>query len=266
MSRGGYFSGPRPRVFGHRGAAGLAPENTLVSFERALGDGAGVLELDVHATRDGVVVVIHDDTLERTTNGTSAVRQLDFAEVRRYDAGFRFEIDGAHPFRGRGVRVPSLEETLEAFPAIPLNIEIKQGEPPIEAIVVDLLDRHGALDRVLLAAEDDRVMERIRARTPGVATSAAYGEARDFFERCFADRFADYEPIARALQIPPRTAGIELVVAETIAAAHRFGLEMHVWTINDETEMARLLTLGVDGVMSDYPGRLVGVVRRLAGP
>ena len=102
---------------------------------------------------------------------------------------------------------------------------------------------------------------------PACATSAAYGEARDFFERCFADRFADYEPTARALQIPPRTADIELVVVETIAAAHRFGLEMHVWTINDETEMARLLTLGVDGVMSDYPGtarRGRSTARRLA--
>jgi glycerophosphoryl diester phosphodiesterase len=265
MSRGDYFSGPRPRIFGHRGAAGLAPENTVVSFERAVRDGAGVLELDVHATRDGVVVVIHDETLERTTNGEGAVRELDFAEVRRFDAGFQFETGGAHPFRGRGVRVPSLEEVLESFPSIPLNIEVKQGDPPIEAIVVDLLDRHRALDRVLLAAEDDRTMSRIREHAPGVATSASYGEARDFFERCFTDRLGDYAPVARALQIPARAADVELVVPETVEAAHRCGLEMHVWTINDEPEMTRLLELGVDGVMSDYPGRLAAIVRRLGG-
>jgi glycerophosphoryl diester phosphodiesterase len=265
MSRGDYFSGPRPRVFGHRGAAGLAPENTIVSFERAVRDGAAVLELDVHATRDGVVVVIHDDTLDRTTNGSGAVRQLDFAELRRHDAGFRFESDGEHPFRGRGVRVPSLEEILELFPSMPLNIEIKQGEPPIETIVVDLLGRHRALERVLLAAEDDRIMSRIRERAPGLATSASYGEARDFFERCFTNRLSGYAPVARALQIPTRAADVELVVPETVEAAHSYGLEMHVWTINDEPEMIRLLALGVDGVMSDYPGRLAAIVRRLGG-
>ena len=265
MSRGDYFSGSRPRVFGHRGAAGLAPENTLVSFERAVREGAGALELDVHGTRDGVVVVIHDATLERTTDGAGSVREVGFAELRRCDAGFRFEAGGGHPFRGRGVRVPSLEEVLEAFPAVPLNIEIKQSDPPIEAAVVDLLDRHGALDRVLLAAEDDRIMRRIRDCALGVATSAAHAEAHDFFERCFSDRFADYTPVARALQIPPRVADIELVAPETVAIAHRFGLEMHVWTINDEAEMERLLDLGVDGVMSDFPDRLVAVVRRLAG-
>ena len=265
MPRGAYFSGPRPRLFGHRGAAGLAPENTLVSFERALHDGAAVLELDVHATRDGVVVVIHDDTLERTTNGEGEVRELDFREVRRHDAGFRFEAEGTHPFRGRGVRVPSLEDVVEAFAAVPLNIEIKQHEPPIEAAVVELLGRHGALDRVLLAAEDDRIMGRIRERAPDVPTSAAYGEARDFFERCFTNRLSDYAPVARALQIPPRVGDVELVVAETLDAAHRCGLEVHVWTINDEPEMARLLGLGVDGLMSDFPGRLAAVVRRLGG-
>jgi glycerophosphoryl diester phosphodiesterase len=265
MSGGAYFSGPRPRVFGHRGAAGLTPENTLVSFERAVSDGAGVLELDVHATRDGVVVVIHDASLERTTDGAGEVRQLGFAELGRYDAGFRFEAEGTHPFRGQGVCVPSLEEVVEAFPQVPLNIEIKQDEPPIETAVVDLLARHGALDRVLLAAEDDRIMHRIRGCAPDVPTSAAYGEAREFFERCFTDRLSDYAPVARALQIPPRAADIDLVIAQTVAAAHRFGLEMHVWTINEEAEMIRLLELGVDGVMSDFPGRLAEVVRRLGG-
>jgi glycerophosphoryl diester phosphodiesterase len=265
MSRDGYFSGPRPRIFGHRGAAGLAPENTLVSFERAVRDGAGILELDVHATRDGVVVVLHDDTLERTTDGTGTVRQLDFADLRRYDAGFRFEVEGTHPFRGRDVRVPSLLEVVEAFPTVPLNIEIKQAEPAIEAAVVELLARRGALDRVLLAAEDDRVMHRIRRCAPDVPTSAAYGEARDFFERCFTDRLSDYTPVARALQIPPRASDVELVATETVAAAHRCGLEMHVWTINDEPEMTRLLELGVDGVMSDFPGKLAAIVRRLGG-
>ena len=265
MSGASYFSGPRPRLFGHRGAAGLAPENTLPSFERAIADGAGYLELDVHATRDGVVVVIHDATLERTTDGVGPVNAQRYTELCRYDAGFRFSADGSAPYRGRGIRVPALEELLDAFPAVPLNIEIKQLEPPIERGVVALLESKNALDRVVLAAEDDRIMERIRAEAPEVATSASYGEGLEFFERSFSDRFAEYAPVARALQVPVEIGGVRLVTAETIAAAHRFGLEMHVWTINEESEMTQLLDLGVDGVMSDFPGRLVSVARRRSG-
>jgi len=259
----GYFSRARPRLYGHRGAAGIAPENTMASFERAVAAGVSYLELDVHATRDGVVVVIHDPTLERTTDGAGAIAELDFAAVRRHDAGHRFEIDGSHPFRGRGVRVPSLEELIDAFPDAALNIEIKQAAPAIERAVVGLLEQKQALGRVVLAAEDDAIMRRIRAAAPAGATSASAGEAREFFERAFAGDFGGYAPVARALQIPTRHQDIELVSAETLAAAHRFGLEMHVWTINDEAEMEHLLRLGVDGVMSDFPERLVAVARRL---
>jgi glycerophosphoryl diester phosphodiesterase len=263
MRGGEYFAGPRPRLFGHRGAAGLLPENTMASFRRAVADGADALELDVHATRDGVVVVIHDETLDRTTDGAGRVREQTFAALSRYDAGARFGEEDGLPYRGRGIRVPALEELLDELPALPLNIEIKQTEPAIEDTVVSLLERKQAIDRVMLAAEDDAVMRRIRARAPDAATSASYEEARDFFQRCFADGLADYAPAARALQVPRLVGEIELVTAETIAAAHRFGLEMHVWTINEDDEMAALLSLGVDGVMSDFPGRLVDVARRL---
>jgi glycerophosphoryl diester phosphodiesterase len=149
-----------------------------------LADGAEYLELDVHATRDGVVVVIHDPTLERTTDGAGAVRDLTFAEIERFDAGFRFARDGSFPFRGQGLRVPSLEEVLEEFPDVPLNIDIKPVEPTLAVAVVSLLERKGALERTLLAAEDYRIMRRIRSHAPSAATGASYGEARDFFERC----------------------------------------------------------------------------------
>jgi glycerophosphoryl diester phosphodiesterase len=258
-----YFSGPRPRLFGHRGAAGILPENTMPSFRKAIEGGADALELDVHATRDGVVVVIHDETIERTTDGAGAVRELTFAELSRHDAGARFAADGGFPFRGQGIRVPALEEVVDAFPTVPLNIEIKQAEVPIEDAVVSLLERKNAIDRVMLAAEHDVILQRIRRRAPDAATSASYDEARDFFQRCFANDFGGYTPRARALQIPVRVEQIELVSAMTVEAAHDHGLEMHVWTINEEDEMERLIRLGVDGVMSDFPARLVAVARRL---
>lgn len=258
-----YFFRRCPRLYGHRGAAGLAPENTLPSFRRACEDGVGYLELDVHATRDGVVVVIHDATLERTTDGAGEVRSLSFAELCCHDAGHRFERDGEYPFRNCGVRVPSLEELIEALPGMPLNIEIKQAEPAIEERVVELLERCDALSRVVLAAEDHAVMQRIRKAAPDAATSASYAETREFFERCFVGSLDGFCSPARALQIPPRFEAFELVTAETLAAAHQLGLEMHVWTINDEAEMESLLRLGVDGLMSDFPDRLVSVASKL---
>lgn len=252
MSRG-YLWRPCPRLFGHRGAAGVAPENTLESFRRALDDGAGYLELDVRATRDGAIVVIHDATVDRTTEGTGPVDALDLGELRRLDAGFRFEVAGRFPWRGRGVGIPALADVLDEFPGTPLNIEIKQGEPRIEETVVSLLRDRRVLDDVVLAAEDDSIMRRIRAAAPEAATSFSAVEVRDFFERCLGGAFAGYRPPGVALQIPPRFGSLELVSAETVAAAHRAGLEMHVWTIDDPDEMRRLLDLGVDGVMSDFP-------------
>jgi glycerophosphoryl diester phosphodiesterase len=217
----------------------------------------------VHATADGHVVVLHDATLDRTTNGTGPVSAMTLADVQRLDAGWHFVADdGSRPFRGHGVRVPTLRELLAAHPDVPLNIEVKQATPPIvEAVVADL-DRHGARERTLLAAEHHEIMERIRAEAPDVPTSASAVEAADFVFRVRDARWDGYRPAMVALQVPPSYEGTPIVTLESIAAAHRLGLEMHVWTINDEAEIARLLDLGVDAIMTDHPSRAVGVFRR----
>ena len=238
----------------------------MASFRRAVADGVAYLELDVHASRDGVVTVIHDPTVDRTTEGTGEVRTLAFDELRRLDAGHRFEAaGGTHPWRGRGVRLASLEEVVRGLPDVALNIEIKQQGPPIEHEVVSVIERCGAAERVLLAAEHHAIMERIREIT-ALPTSASAEEAREFFERCFEERLGGWQPPFRALQIPPRFEEYELVTETTLAAAHALGVEMHVWTINDAAEMRRLLALGVDGVMSDFPAVLVEAARSRGGP
>lgn len=259
-----YFAPARPRVFGHRGAAGVAPENTLPSFTLAAALGAGYLELDVHATADGEIAVLHDPSLERTTDGSGSVSTRSWAQVAALDAGYHFTHDGrTFPYRGQGVRVPSLGQVLDQFPTMPVNIEIKQGDPPIVDAVLDVLRRAAGLDRVLLAAEHDDVMRAIRqAAGERVATSMCRGEAVHFIDRLQRDDWSGYGGAARALQIPPAHAGIELVTPASVAAAHRFGIEMHVWTINDAAEIERLLDLGVDGVMSDLPGLVAMAVRR----
>jgi glycerophosphoryl diester phosphodiesterase len=217
----------------------------------------------VHATADGDVVVLHDETLERTTEGAGPVRALPLAAVERLDAGFRFRApDGTYPYRDRGLRVPTLAALLEAFPGVPLNIEVKQQDPAIEAAVLATLDRFAARERVLLAAEDAAIMARIRTAAPDVVTSFSAAEVADFVYRLRDGRLGDYRPPGVALQVPPAFRDTAIVTAESVAAAHALGLEVHAWTINDEAEMERLLDLGVDGIMTDFPARGSAVLRR----
>jgi glycerophosphoryl diester phosphodiesterase len=259
-----YFARLRPRVFGHRGAAGLAPENTLPSFALGAALGADYLELDVHGTSDGAVVVLHDPTLDRTTDGSGPVRERRWREVETLDAGHRFTHDGrSYPYRGQGVRVPTLAAVLAAFPGHCFNIEIKQADPAIVDEVVALLDRAGAAPRSLLAAADAAIMHEIRRAVGGrIATGMSALDVALFVERAQREDWSGYTPPGQALQIPPRHETIELVTRPHVDAAHRFGCEVHVWTINEPAEIERLLDLGVDGVMSDFPGLVSAAAAR----
>ncbi len=259
-----YFAPPPPRIFVHRGASGVAPENTLPSFAIAAALGATYLELDVRATRDGVLVVLHDARLERTTDGIGPIAALTWEQVSALDAGYHFTTDGTwFPYRGQKVRVPTLESVLREFPDRLFNIEIKQEEPPIVGAVVDLIERARTTDRVLLAAEQDSIMRAIRAAVGGrIATGISAGEVAAFMQRVVQDDWRGYVPPGQALQIPPAFQGIDLVTSASVAAAHRFGLEVHVWTINDTADIERLLDLGVDGVMSDLPGLVKAALAR----
>jgi glycerophosphoryl diester phosphodiesterase len=217
----------------------------------------------VHATADGEVVVIHDDTVDRTTDGTGPVRSRSLEALLRLDAGHRFRApDGTWPYRGRGLRVPTLAEVLAAFPSTPLNIEVKQADPAIEPAVLAVLDRFQARGRVLLAAEHGRIMTRIRAAAPDVLTSFSAPEVADFVIRVREERFGDYRPPGVALQVPPAFGDIRIVTPQSVDAAHGLGLEVHVWTINDEREMEALLDLSVDGLMTDFPARGLAVLQR----
>ena len=257
-----YLDTGRPRVFAHRGACGRRPENTMESFREGLDAGAELLELDVHASRDGGIVVFHDATLERTTDGKGRIQDLTLAELAALDAGHGFEDEhGGHPFRGSGIRVPTLEQVLREFPDTPLNIEVKQASPPIEAAVMDVVDRHSARERVLMAAAEHAIMTRLRAVCDGTLTSSSADDVLAFVEH---GRDDDYRHPGDALQVPPWFGDIELVTSEFVEIAHARGVEVHVWTINEEAEIHRLLDLGVDGVMSDFPERLVSVVRERA--
>jgi len=260
-----YLVSDRPLVMAHRGASGLAPENTLVAFRKALEAGADVLELDVHATEDGQVVVIHDETVDRTTDGTGLVKDFTLEELKRLDAGYRFTPDGGatYPYRGQGIAIPTLEEVLAAFPQARINVEIKQLDPPIEDRLWALIEGMGAEDRVLVISFDDEAIARFRKLAPGVATGAAEGEIREFVTYLTLRMAPFYAPKADAFQVPEWYGEHHIVTRAFVDAAHSKNVKVHVWTVNEKEDMRRLLELGVDGIITDYPDRLVEVMKEM---
>lgn len=253
-----YFDLPRPRLFGHRGRSADYPENTLPAFEAALAAGVPYLELDVWATRDGRIVVHHDETLLRTCGDPRRVSDLGWDELRPLDAGYGFTADGKiFPFRGQGIEVPLLEEVLREFPEALVNIEIKQDDPPVEEAVLAAVRRAGSEERVLLASEKDAVLRRMREISGEIPTSSSYGEVAAFIAWVQGGCAGSYRHPGAALQIPEEAGPVRLVTPRTIEAAHALGVEIHVWTVNEAADMRRLLEMGVDGLMSDRPDLLL---------
>jgi glycerophosphoryl diester phosphodiesterase len=255
-----FFALRRPLAIGHRGCAGEVPENTLASFRRGVADGAVVIETDVHLTRDGVPVLVHDDDVARVTDGRGAVRDLAFGALRRLDAGFHFTSpEGGTPFRGAGLRIPSLAEALDALPGMRFNLELKEDRPEIAERVLEVIREAQRDELTLVTSGDDALMQKLRAAVrrsgAGVAIGASTGDVAAFV-RAARDGVAPPAD-AMALQIPAGFAGMPLVTPALLAAAHAHGVHVHVWTINDPPEIAALLELGVDGVISDYPARVV---------
>ena len=263
-----YFELATPIVMGHRGCAGQAPENTLPSFERALADGAAILESDVHLTRDGVPVLLHDATVDRVSDGSGPVAELDLHEVRRLDAGYRFSPDGgrSHPFRGRNVRIPTVEEALARFPGARFNLELKAKAPEVVERAVEQITRASREALTLLTAGEDATMARLRAhledRSLPIAQGASTADVLDFIQTA-RDGSAP-KPGPMALQIPAEFGGRPLVTRALVDHAHAHSVQVHVWTVNDSDEMAGLLDLGVDGIITDFPARLVERIERRA--
>ena len=255
-----------PLLFAHRGASALAPENTFDAFELGLKLGAHVLEMDAHLTKDGEVVVFHDATLERTTNGHGLVCDKTLAELRDLDAGYHFTRgENTHPFRGQGCQIPRLEDVLRAFPTAGFNIELKDRIPSLVRPMLDILSRTGATN-VLLAASDDTIMADLEAAKPGCALGLSFGQVVAVLKASyFSCTIREFR--GRALQIPLRhgTLGLGLVPIATrrvIRAGHDRGMEVHLFTIDQADVAKQWLDRGADGIMSNDPGRLGSLFSR----
>ncbi len=233
----------------------------MAAFDLAVRAGVDVLEMDVHLSRDGVVVVHHDPTLERTTNGRGFLANQDYVDLERLDAGFHFRSSsGDASFRGGSCKIPRLSEVLEAFPELGFNIEVKQRRPSMIAAVLKELERAGARN-VLLAAADADIMQELEAARPGVPLGLSAAQCWTVWWRGMLGR-VPRQFKGRALQIPPRYGGVLPVASRrVIRAAHAAGIEVHLWTINDSLEASHWLSRGVDGLMSDDPAAIAAPVR-----
>jgi glycerophosphoryl diester phosphodiesterase len=247
----------------HRGGSLLAPENTMVAFRMAVEDWwADMLELDVRLTKDGEVVVIHDATVDRTTDGHGRVSDFTLAELQSLDAGFRFVDDfGGTPFRGTGVVVPTLDEVLRAFPSMRVNVEAK--EAPVAGPLVAVIAHHAAQHRVLVAAEFESA--RIDARGYQGPWGASYLQILLFWILHGLPGGSPYTPGADIFQVPERRGRLRVVTPRFVREAHRLSIPVQVWTVNREDDMRRLLDLGVDGIQTDRPDLLAGVLTERTG-
>jgi glycerophosphoryl diester phosphodiesterase len=247
----------------HRGGAKLAPENTMAAFTGAVHDwGVDMLELDVHASADGRIVVIHDPTVERTTDGAGQVHRMAWSELRELDAGWHFrDPRGDTSFRGRGVRLPLFEEVLEAFPRMRLNVETKTARATLG--LLELIRHHGATHRVLIAAEHEK--NRRDARGYQGPWGASARQLRAFWAVHGSWLSFLYTPDADVLQVPFMWKGRQVVTDRFLAEAHRRNIAVHVWTVDDEALMGTLIAMGVDGIQSDRPDVLARVLTEAAG-
>lgn len=251
-------------VFAHRGGGGLYPENTLGAFEYSAKMGADVLELDVHGTADGALVVLHDGSVDRTTDGRGKISEMTLDAVKKLDAGYLFSTDGGktHPFRGKGITVPTLVEIFDALPSTAFNIEPKQAAPSIIKPLCDMIRARKMTEKVIVGSFRQGVIDEFRAECPEVATSASPWEVTQFLTLSKTGISESYNPPMQALQIPENLGKISVVTKEFVENAHRKNLKVHVWTINETADMQRLIDVGVDGIMTDYPDRLLKLLNR----
>lgn len=258
----------RPLVFAHQGGEGVAPSNTLVAFELAAAAGADVLDADMHMTADGVPVLIHDETVDRTSNGTGAVRDLTLAELRTLDFGYQITADdGSHPFRGQGIGIVTVEEFFTEFggpmadgTVLRFGIEIKQTTTEAATRLCDLIRRFGYEDRVLISSFTQPNMNVFRSACPGVATSATEDEVRTYYLLHRVGLQGLIRPGYDSFQVPENSGDILILSPDFVDDARTHDLAVVPWTINDTGDLERMLALDVAGINTDYPQRLIDLL------
>lgn len=261
------FLDPLPRVIAHRGDSHNHPENTVPAFISALKMGIDVIETDVHLTKDNQIVIWHDPTLERNTNGHGKIEDYTLAELKTFDAGYMFSPDGGitYPYRGTGVVMATLQEALEACPTVRFNVDLKTKDRRIVSEFVHVVTAKQARLRVLCASFHKSNLDLIRKTDPDILTSLTTIEVLPLLLKQKMGLLGSASKQKRKMifQVPVRQWGIEVITSRFIEEFHRLGAIIQVWTINEEEEMRRLFAMGVDSIMTDNPALALEVASQM---
>lgn len=258
----------RPLVIAHQGGDGVWPGDTLFAFEKAVSLGTDVLEMDAHITKDDQIVLMHDEEVDRTTDGTGTIEELTLAELQKLDAAYRWSNDGGKtfPYRGQGIRVPTLDELFQQFPQMRYVIEIKLTQNPIDRPLCDLIRKHQMQDKVLIASFHDAAMQNFRKICPEVATSASRSEVRNFvlLGKVFLSAFSapHYQSIQPPYD-PKESMNIPIMTERFIREAHAKNIQVEPWTVNDPVLMKEYIEWGVDGIITDRPDLMIATLEEL---
>jgi glycerophosphoryl diester phosphodiesterase len=253
----------RPLVFAHQGGEGIRPENTRIAFRESLAVGADVLDTDVHMTRDGVLVLIHDESVDRTSDGSGEVRDLTLAELRELDFGYHFTTDGGEtfPYRGTGQTIMTVEELFSEFTDTRFGIEIKQTPATAATGLCELVREFGYEHRVLVSSFSQENMDAFRDSCPSVATSGTKGEVTRFYIFQLLRLNGFYSPPFDSLQVPEYENGTHVLTGSFVNAARRWNLPVVPWTIDEPEDFDRIIRdFDPDGINTNYPDRLVASV------
>ena len=261
-----FYSGvTRPLVIAHQGGDGIWPGDTMYAFEKAVEIGADVLEMDAHITKDGHIVLMHDETVDDTTDGTGLIEEMALDDLKQLDAAYEWSNDGGQtfPYRGQGIQVPTLDELFQKFPQMRYVIEIKLTKNPIDQPLCDLIRQHGMQDKVVVASFHDEAMQNFRATCPEVATSASRGEVTKFviLGKVFLSGLV--RPAYQSIQPPydpQESYNIPIMTKRFVREAHAKNVRVEPWTVNDPDLMKQYIEWGVDGIITDRPDLLVEIL------
>jgi len=252
-----------PLIIAHRGSAVLAPENTLYAFDLALSTGADVLEMDVHPSADGEVMVIHDPTVDRTSNGKGSVGAMTRKELQKLDFAWQFSIEGTegYPLRGQGISIPTLAEVLKRYRSTPMSIDIKHDDPNFATEVVKVVLKADARERVVLGSFHPRIARLLGGAVPRLHTAADRRQSIRLLRKSLLRRRMRGADLPSAYMLPARLGRFMIASRTLVRTIHEAGRRGYFWTIDDEPTMVRLLVRGVDGIVTNRPDLLFSLRR-----
>ena len=256
----------KPVTIAHQGGNKIYPDESLLAFTNAINMGIQVIEFDIHRTKDGIIVINHDQTIDRLTNGTGLIREMSWVELQQVDGAYNWSLDGlTYPYRGKGIKILSLIEMMDTFPQQVYDIEIKQHDPPLEKDLCDLLRKYGvAADQAIVASFRDETLARFHDICPEVAISLPVNQGTVLYilSRIGLERLLPLDAVVAQL---PTTFSTKLGKLELdrryIEAFSKGDRQVWVWTVNDSIEMKRLVNMGAHGIMTDRPDILMDFVQ-----